>query len=199
RSISANSGRSCINASAIIVPKYADEIAAELAKRLVDMVPRKADDPAANLSGFANPVMAEGIDTAITDGLGEKGARDVSMELRGGSERYVQLDGMHYMVPTIMRCDSIDHPLANTEFLFPYASVVEMPQAKMLDSIGKSLAVAAITKDDDWIDELIAASHIERLNVGPMATNHVEWDQPHEGNLFEFLFKRRSIQVTNAA
>ena len=49
RSISANSGRSCINASAIIVPKYADEIAAELARRLVDMVPRKADDPAANL------------------------------------------------------------------------------------------------------------------------------------------------------
>ena len=31
-----------------------------------------------------------------------------------------------------------------------------------------------------------------------MATNHVEWDQPHEGNLFEFLYKRRSIQVTIA-
>ncbi|MGI9240751.1 MAG: aldehyde dehydrogenase family protein, partial [Verrucomicrobiales bacterium] len=105
----------------------------------------------------------------------------------------------HYMVPTIMRCGSISHPLANTEFLFPYASVVEMPQAEMLGSIGKSLAVAAITKDQDWIDELIAAPHIERLNIGPMATNHVEWDQPHEGNLFDFLFKRRSIQVTNAA
>ena len=199
RSISANSGRSCINASAIVVPKYADEIAEELAKRLVDMVPRKADDPAANLSGFANPLMAEGIDAAITDGLDDAGARDVSMELRGGTPRYVQLDGMHYMVPTIMRCDSIDHALANTEFLFPYASVVEMPQAEMLGSIGKSLAVAAITEDQTWIGELIAASHIERLNVGPMATNHVEWDQPHEGNLFDFLYKRRSIQVTNAA
>lgn len=199
RSISANSGRSCINCSAIVVPKYADEIAAELAKRLVDMVPRKADDPAANLSGFANPLMAEGIDAAITSGLEENGAEDVSLRLRGGSERYLQLDGMHYMVPTIMRCDSITHPLANTEFLFPYASVVEMPQSEMLGSIGKSLAVAAITKDQAWIDELIAAPHIERLNVGAMATNHVEWDQPHEGNLFDFLYKRRSIQVTNAA
>jgi len=199
RSISANSGRSCINASAVIVPKYGDEIAAELAERLVDMVPRKADDPTANLSGFANPLMAEGIDAAITDGLGEGGARDVSLELRGGSDRYVQLDGMHYMVPTIMRCDSIAHPLANTEFLFPYASVVEMPQSEMLGSIGKSLAIAAITNDQSWIDELIAAPHIERLNVGAMATNHVEWDQPHEGNLFDFLYKRRSIQVTNAA
>ena len=54
--------------------------------------------------------------------------------------------------------------------------------------------MAAITKDQSWIDQLIAASHIERLNVGPMATNHVEWDQPHEGNLFEFLYSRRAIQ-----
>ena len=49
-----------------IVPKYGDEIAGELARRLIDMVPRKADDPDANLSGFANPLMAEGIDAAIT-------------------------------------------------------------------------------------------------------------------------------------
>ena len=126
-------------------------------------------------------------------------AEDVSLGLRGGSDRYVQFGGMHYMLPTIMRCDSLDHPLANTEFLFPYASVVEMPQSEMLGSIGKSLAVAAITNDQAWIDELIAAPHIERLNVGAMATNHVEWDQPHEGNLFEFLYKRRSIQVTHAA
>jgi len=198
-SISANSGRSCINASAVVVPKYADEIAEELAKRLVGMKPRKADDADANLSGFANPLMAEGIDAAITDGLEEAGADDISLKHRDGSDRYVQLDGMHYMVPTIMRCDSIEHPLANTEFLFPYASVVEMPQAEMLGSIGKSLAVAAITKDQAWIDQLIGAPHIERLNVGAMATNQVEWDQPHEGNLFDFLYSRRSIQVANAS
>ena len=32
-----------------------------------------------------------------------------------------------------MRCDSMDHPLANREFLFPYCSVVEMPQAEMIE------------------------------------------------------------------
>ena len=198
-SVSANSGRSCINASCIVVPKYADEIAQALAERLLDMKPRDAEDPDANLSGFANPKMAEWINGAIEDGLEEAGARDISLDLRGGSDRYVQHGGMHYMVPTITRCESIDHPIGNTEFLFPYASVIEMPQAAMLDSIGKSLAVSAISNDQGWIDQLIAASHIERLNVGAMATNHVEWDQPHEGNLFEFLYKRRSIQVANAA
>lgn len=195
RSVSANSGRSCINASCIVVPKYADEIAEALAEALLPMTARAQDDPEATLSGFANPKMAEWINGAIEDGLAEGGARDLSIEKRGGSARYVQRDGMHYMIPTITRCDSIEHPIGNTEFLFPYASVIEMPQSEMLGSIGKSLAVAAISDDQPWLDSLVAAPFIERLNVGAMATNQVEWDQPHEGNLFEFLYRRRSIQV----
>ncbi len=195
RSVSANSGRSCINASCIVVPRYADEIADALADALLGMTVRAQDDPEASLSGFANPRMAEWINGAIEEGLKEGGARDVSLEKRDGSDRYVRRDSMHYMLPTITRCESIDHSLGNTEFLFPYASVIEMPQSEMLDSIGKSLAVAAISRDEAWIESLIAADHIERLNVGAMATNHIEWDQPHEGNLFEFLYRRRSIQV----
>jgi hypothetical protein len=34
---------------------------------------------------------------------------------------------------------------------------------------------------------------IERLNIGPISTMTVSWDQPHEGNMFEFLYKRRAI------
>ena len=51
-----------------------------------------------------------------------------------------------------MLCDSFAHPLANREFLFPYASVVEVPQAEMLRQIGPSLAVTAITRDPAFID-----------------------------------------------
>ena len=36
---------------------------------------------------------------------------------------------------------------------------------------------------------------IERLNLGPISTMKISWDQPHEGNMFEFLYKRRSIEV----
>ena len=35
----------------------------------------------------------------------------------------------------------------------------------------------------------------DRLNVGPIATNQISWDQPHEGNLFEHLYARRSFQT----
>jgi hypothetical protein len=105
---------------------------------------------------------------------------------------------MNYLLPTIIQCDSFDHPLANREFLFPFASVVEVPQAAMLNTIGPSLVVTAITDDAGWIPQLLAAPHIDRLNIGPVVTAQVDWSQPHEGNLFEFLYKRRSISVVNA-
>ena len=196
QSVSANSGRSCINASAIIAPRYADEIAAAIAAELVSMRPLAPEDPTARLSGFANPAMVEWIDGAVTEGLETKGATDHSLKARNGEARKASRDGMNYLLPTIVHCDSFDHPLANREFLFPYASVTEMPQSEMLGKIGPSLVVTAITDDMEWIAQLLESPDIQRLNLGPHPTNQVSWDQPHEGNLFEFLFRRRAIAIT---
>ena len=79
--------------------------------------------------------------------------------------------------------------------MFPYVTVIEVPPHEMPAAIGPSLAVTAITEDRDFIDELLACPHIERLNIGRIPTNHVDWGQPHEGNLFEFLYRRRAIQM----
>jgi hypothetical protein len=92
-----------------------------------------------------------------------------------------------------VHCESIDHPLANKEYLCPYASVVEVPQSEMLGKIGPSLVVTAITKDRAFTEQLLNSALIERLNLGPIPTMKISWDQPHEGNMFEFLYKRRSI------
>ena len=193
-SISENGGRSCINASAIIVPKYAEEIADALGKRLGPVKPLSVDHPDAVLSGFANPKMAEWIDSAIETDLKEPGAMEATASYRDGA-RLVRAEGGTYLRPTIVACDSIDHPLANREFLCPYASVVELSQSKMLDKIGPTLVVSAITKDETFKRELLLDHRIERLNVGPIPTMKISWDQPHEGNLFEFLYKRRSIGI----
>jgi hypothetical protein len=194
-SVSANSGRSCINASAILVPKYGKEIAEAMAAELKDMVPKAADDETARLSGFANPAMPDYIDSTITEGLETPGAVDVSAALRAGTPRSVSRDGMNYLLPTLVTCPDFAHPLANREFLFPFASITEVPQADMLDQIGPSLVVTAITEDKTWIEDLLICPHIDRLNVGPTPTNRIQWDQPHEGNLFEFLYRRRSIGI----
>jgi hypothetical protein len=192
-SISENGGRSCINASAVVVPKYAKEIAEALAAKLGPIEPRPAADENARLSGFANPKMAEFINGAIEEGLRTPGATEVTATYRNGP-RQVELEGGLYLRPTIVLCDSFHHPLANREFLFPYASVVEVPQKEMLKQIGPSLAVTAITKDPSFTEQLLECPLIERLNLGPISTMKVSWDQPHEGNMFEFLYKRRSLE-----
>ena len=192
-SISDNGGRSCINASAVVVPRYGAEIADALAQKLGPVQPARPDDANARLSGFANPKMAEYIDAQIEDGLKTPGAVDATAKYRHGP-RKVEFEGGTYLRPTIVQCDSFAHPLANREFLCPYASVVQAPQAEMLKQIGYSLAVTAITKDPAFTEQLLEFPHIERLNLGPLSTMNISWDQPHEGNMFEFLYKRRSIE-----
>jgi len=103
--ISDNGGRSCINASAIVVPRYAAEIADALAQKLGPIQPTRADDPEAKLSGFANPKMADFIDAQIEEGLKTAGAVDVTAKNRTGP-RKADSEGGVYLRPTIVHCDS---------------------------------------------------------------------------------------------
>jgi len=192
-SVSDNGGRSCVNASAVLVPRYGDEIAAAVAEKLVKLIPRGKTDDQAILAGFANPKVAESIDAVIAQDLATPGASDITADLRTGP-RLVQSAGSTYLLPTVVRCSSMEHPLANREFLFPYCSVVEVPEQTMADAMGPSLVVTALTENPEFIDRLVASPHISRLNIGRLPTTSVQWDQPHEGNLFEFLYRRRAIQ-----
>ncbi|MDX1565060.1 MAG: aldehyde dehydrogenase family protein [Phycisphaeraceae bacterium] len=193
-SIAANSGRSCINASAVLTPRHGRAIAEALAEKLAAIRPLPHDDPNAALSGFANPKMAEWMDRQIDQGLKTRGAEDLTAAVRK-APRKIEFEGSTYLHPTVIHCDSFDHPLANKEFMFPYASVTEVPQNKMLEVMGPSLVVSAVTKDPAFTAELMRSPLIQRLNLGDLPTSHVHWDQPHEGNLFEFLYHRRAIQV----
>lgn len=197
-SVSANSGRSCICTSTIVVPKYGDEIAHAISKKLCEIKPLAQDDPDAKLSGFANPKFAEWINEAVEEGLQSDGARDVTAEYRDG-DRFVERDGMNYLQPTIVRVGSFDEDLALREFLFPFASVVECPQSNVIEKTGYSLVMTAVTKDVEWINQLFDHPEIERLNIGNVPTNRISWNQPHEGNLFDFLYTRRSFAFAESA
>jgi hypothetical protein len=194
-SIADNGGRSCINASAVVVPKFGAEIADALAQKLGPIGPLPARDESARLSAFANPLMAEAIDAAIEEGLRTAGAIEVTAKHRNGP-RKVNFECGVYLRPTIVHCDSFAHPLSNREFLFPFASVVQVPQAEMLKQIGPSLVVSAATKDPAFRDALLECADIDRLNLGAISTMQVSWDQPHEGNLFEFLYRRRALEAS---
>jgi len=198
-SVAGNSGRSCVNASTILVPRYADEIADALARRLSGYHPLPADAPDAKLAGFANPMIAEWIDVAVSEGCQEAGAEDRTARYRSAKSRRVEVDAVHYLLPTVVRLASAEHSLFGQEYLFPFVQVLEVPQAEMLSVVGRSLVVTAITDDEKWSRELLTSSDIDRLNLGCFPTNKVDWDQPHEGNLFEFLYQRRAIHLGDAA
>lgn len=191
-SIADNGGRSCVNASAVWTPKYADEIGEALAKRLVQVVPRAADDENAQIAPFVDPQVASRINAIIDSGLNEPGANDVTAAYRDG-ERLANWNGCSYLLPTIVRCEA-DHPLATKEFLFPFASVVQVDQNDLANVITSSLVVTAITEDPKLIQTLVSSPHVDRLNIGALPTNQVSWDQPHEGNLFDHLYGRRAFQ-----
>jgi acyl-CoA reductase-like NAD-dependent aldehyde dehydrogenase len=192
-SIAANGGRSCVNVSAVWTPRHGRAIADALGKRLAQVKARAWDDPAAELSAFANPQVAEALNNMVEEGLRTAGAEDVTARHRG-SGRLVQEGRVSWLLPTIVHCQSWDHPLANKEFLFPYASVVECPQDQMLRHIGPTLACMALTEDDAFVRSLLDCPHVERLNVGPLPTVRLTWDQPHEGNLFTHLYRQRAFQ-----
>jgi hypothetical protein len=92
--------------------------------------------------------------------------------------------------------DSPEKKLAQSEYMFPYVTVVQCPQAEMLDKIGATLVCSAITNDKAWEQQLMTATHIDRLNIGPLPTIKLDWLQPHEGNIVDFLFRARAFQTT---
>jgi acyl-CoA reductase-like NAD-dependent aldehyde dehydrogenase len=191
-SILENGGRSCVNASAVWVPSRGDEIAEALAERLARAVPLEAEDERAQLAPFVDPEVARRISAIIDQGMTQTGATEVTSHYRNGG-RLVEWNGSSYLLPTIVRC-APDHDLANREFLFPFASVVEAPTAGLPGALGSSLVVTAITRDQNMINRLILSPQIDRLNIGPIPTWQVKWDQPHEGNLFDHLYSRRAFQ-----
>lgn len=103
--------------------------------------------------------------------------------------------GALYLCPTILLCDQLDAPLASTEFPFPFASIVQMPIQEALEKIGPTLTVTLLSEDEKLVRSTLQSAHIDRINLGDIPTSQIRWDQPHEGNLFDFLYQRRAIQV----
>lgn len=193
QSIAANGGRSCINCSSIWTPRHGRRIAEALAKELAKVEALPVDDPNATIAAFANPAMAKMMSESIDAQLGQ-GAEDLTREYRG-TDRLVRKGRIAWLLPTVIWCEDREHPLASKEYLFPYASVVECPTADMHRAFGPTLVTTAITSDRRFIQSLMAEPNIDRLNVGPVPTYQLSWDQPHEGNLFEHLYRQRAFQL----
>jgi acyl-CoA reductase-like NAD-dependent aldehyde dehydrogenase len=195
-SVFLNSGRGCINCSGVWASRHTAEIAAALAERLGPVEPKPPEDPTCGLAAFTVPGAAKSIWAMIEARLQEPGVDDMTARF---GHRLVEKERCGYLRPTVVHCDSPDRELANTEFMFPFASVVRCPQEQMLEKIGPTLVCSVITEDRQWQRKLIDAPNIDRLNLGAIPTIKLDWLQPHEGNIVEFLFRPRAFQASREA
>jgi acyl-CoA reductase-like NAD-dependent aldehyde dehydrogenase len=191
-SVHINSGRGCINCSGIWASRHTKEIAKALAERLGPIEVKPPDDPQASLAAFTVPGMASQVWQAIEADLKESGVTHATEPF---GPRLVEMERCAYLRPTVVHCTSPEQQIAKKEYMFPFVTVVECPQEQMLAKIGPTLVGSAITENTSWQQELTDAVHIDRLNIGPIPTTKLDWLQPHEGNIVDFLFRARAYQL----
>ena len=189
-SVSKNGGRSCINASGVWTTENGRDIAESISLHLSQIEPKPLDHPDAGIAAWANPKAAHSISALIDRHLKEPGATELTT-----GERVVELEGCTFLRPTVIWCEDPEHPLANAEYPFPFVSVVEVPSSQLVESIGSTLVASVMSGDADFIEKLITTPQIDRLNIGTIPTNQISWDSPHEGNLFEHLYRQRAFQI----
>jgi hypothetical protein len=127
--------------------------------------PKPPEDPEASLAAFTIPGAAQAIWSTIQANLDGQGVEHTTARF---GPRLVEQARCGYLRPTVIHCESSDAVLANTEFMFPFTSVVKCPQEEM-------------------------------FNLGPIPTIKLDWLQPHEGNIVEFLFRPRAFQAAMEA
>ena len=195
-SVAINSGRGCINASAVYASRHTRKIAAALAERLGPIAVKPPDDPEAKLAAFTVPGAAKAIWGQIEGLLKTPGVTHATADY---GDRFVAHERCGWLRPVVAHCTSPEPEIARAEYMFPFVSVVECPQDKMLDSIGPTLVCTAITDDEAFRSRLIDSTHIDRLNLGGIPTTKLDWLQPHEGNIIDFLYRSRALQIAATA
>jgi acyl-CoA reductase-like NAD-dependent aldehyde dehydrogenase len=190
-SVFVNSGRGCINCSGVWTPRHAKAIAEAIAERIGPVQPLPPDDPKSALAAFTVPGQADAISADIDNDLKASGVHDLTAKF---GHRLVKRERCAYLRPTVVLCDSPEAAIAKKEYMFPFVTVVQCPQEQMLEKIGPTLVCSAITRDRKFQRALVDATHIDRLNLGAIPTIKLNWLQPHEGSIVDFLFRARAFQ-----
>ncbi len=194
-SVYLNSGRGCINCSGIWASRHTQEIAEALAERLGPIEPycrRKIRSPAWRRSRC--PARRPAVWKAIDADLHEAG-----VETCHGSQygpRLVEMERCGYLRPTVVHCESPAPADRQEGIHVPVRHGRQVPAG----------ANARIDRSDAGLHgdhrttkafsrRLTDATHIDRLNIGPIPTIKLDWLQPHEGNIVEFLFRARAYQL----
>ena len=194
-SIYLNGGRSCINCSSIWASRHTQAIATALAERLGPVEPLSPEDPQAGLAAFTVAGAAQGIWQMVAADLQAGGVTDCTSQF---GPRLIERERYGYLRPVIAHSAAPEAAIVQKEFMFPFTTVVCCPESQMFAKIGSTLVATVITRNPTLIRAAGDATHIDRLNIGPIPTTRIDWLQPHEGNIIDFLFRSRAYPVAES-
>ena len=197
-SVFINSGRGCINCSGIWACRHTRRSPRRSRGGWGRCRPLPPDDPKPAWPRSPCPAWPTPSRRRSTPTSRSRASRDVTAKYRDGAagreegpRRLPAADGRALRIARTRRS-----PRRST--CSRSSTVVECPQEKMLEAIGPTLVCSAITGTTEFRERLIDAVHIDRLNLGPVPTIQLNWLQPHEGNIVDFLFRARAFQTARA-
>lgn len=191
-------GRSCINASGVIVygengTAIADEIAQAVAEKVIHERILHPLNKNAKIAAFIDSTGAQGINQFISASINGN-CKDITFELRK-TPRIENKDGLMYLLPTVVMIKEKKNRLIGTEFPFPFITVIGVQDEKQMKSlIGNSLVLALITDDQDLVRELLTLPRVSKVYIGEL-TCAISASEPHEGLLSDFLFQKKAYRT----
>ena len=156
--------------------------------------PLPPDDPKPAWPRSPCPGQADGdLEARSKPTCKEAGVTDMTAKY---GPRLVEKERCDYLRPTVVHCESPDSADRQEGIHVPVRHRGRMPAGQ---DARDDRADAGLHGDHRTTRssqrQLIDATHIDRLNLGPIPTIKLNWLQPHEGNIVDFLFRARAYQL----
>ena len=198
-------GRSCLNASQLIVIsdeiKKSEKLLQEIADSLADKISYEILDPMdedATIPAIPDKQVGEKIDEYIDSNL-SNGFREANLEQRG--KRLIEDYETQFLQPTLVICNwrsfkrdgnRFTHPLF-IELPFQYLAMVAVPKELAISFLKDSLVVSVLTYDEKLMTELILEPTIEKLYF-KKPTIEFDFSDPHYEYFIDFLYKVKCVK-----
>ena len=193
RSLMADGGRGCINASALLAFADGRLWAERIAQQVAGIEASDPLDESCKVGVFKNIGMAYGMN-ALLEAAEQRGATDLAAQKRHGQPRLVPVAQGAAILPSVLFVPATD-PLFGAEFLFPFLAVAEIRDDQLLRALKRSLTVTTIGLPLSLAESILLHPDVGKVYDGKhYATTDIDLREPHEGLLADFLFAKKAVR-----
>lgn len=190
-SVTHGAGATCVSATAILVEGDPAPLARALADRLTTLPALPPDDNRAVL-----PVQPLATAHALNKHLQDQ-ATGTTAWLGAGNIVEDLGDGSAALRPAVHQIDHGDDQRTGMEMPFPCVWLAPWDRRFGLAPLRHTLALTALTDDQELIDSLVAEPTIATVRIGPHPTYAGSLDMPHDGFLAEFLMRTKGVMAND--